>query len=363
MGDRIFNFSPGPAVIPEEVLREAREALLDFAGTGIGIAEHSHRGRAFDRVIAEAEEDCKRLAGIPEGYRILFLQGGASTQFFMLPANYLADGATADYLETGAWSERAIEEAGRYGHVHVACSSRDASFSYIPEPSATRYSSHPTYVHFTSNNTIFGTQFATEPSPPGGAWLACDASSDIFSRPLDVSRYGLVYGGTQKNLGAAGLTLVIVREDLLGKGVRELPTMLRYATHAKDDSRYNTPPTFLVYLTGRVFKWLLAQGGLAAIGARNREKAAVLYAAIDSSGGFYRGTARADSRSQMNVTFRLADEKLESELISEAAKNGLDGLKGHRSVGGLRASIYNAFPRAGCDALADLLRDFAKRKA
>jgi phosphoserine aminotransferase len=362
MGDRIYNFSPGPAVLPQEVLQEAREALWNFAGTGIGIAEHSHRGKAFDRVIAEAEDDCKKLAGTPDGYRILFLQGGASTQFFMLPANFLAEGATADYLETGAWSEKAIEEARRYGRVHVACSSCDANFSYIPAREATRYSERPAYVHFTSNNTIFGTQFATEPAPPAGAWLACDASSDIFSRPLDVSRYGLVYGGTQKNLGAAGLTLVIVREDLLGKGVRELPTMLRYATHAKDDSRYNTPPTFLVYLTGRVFKWLLAQGGLEAMGARNREKARVLYDAIDASGGFYRGTARPDSRSQMNVTFRLGDEKLEVELIAEATKRGLDGLKGHRSVGGLRASIYNAFPKAGCVALAELMRDFARRK-
>jgi phosphoserine aminotransferase len=362
MGHRIYNFSPGPAVLPEEVLLEAREALLDFAGTGIGIAEHSHRGKTFDRVIAEAEDDCKKLAGVPEGYRILFLQGGASTQFFMLPANYLADGATADYLETGAWSEKAIEEARRYGRVHVACSSRDANFSYVPSARETRYSERPAYVHFTSNNTIFGTQFASEPTPPAGAWLACDASSDLFSRPLDVARYGLVYGGTQKNLGAAGTTLVIVREDLLGKSVRELPTMLRYATHAKDDSRYNTPPTFLIYLSGRVFRWLLGQGGLEAIAVRNREKAKVLYDAIDGSGGFYRGTARPDSRSLMNVTFRLPDEKLEAEIIAEATKNGLDGLKGHRSVGGLRASIYNAFPKAGCEALASLMRDFARRR-
>jgi phosphoserine aminotransferase len=361
MGDRIFNFSAGPAVLPEPVLAEAREAIWNLDRSGIGVLEHSHRGKVIDRVFDETEADCRKLAAIPDDYALLYVQGGASSQFFMLPANYLADGATADYLETGAWSEKAIEEARRYGKVHVACSSRDANFSYIPAARDTRYSERPAYVHFTSNNTIFGTQFAEEPTPPAGAWLACDASSDLFSRPFDARRYGLIYAGAQKNFGPAGLTLLILRRDLLDESVRDLPTMLRYKTHAKDGSRYNTPPVFAVYVMGRVMKWLLAQGGLEAMAARNREKAAVLYDAIDASGGFYRGTARRDGRSLMNVTFRLPDEKLEAKVIEEAERAGLSGLKGHRSVGGLRASIYNAFPKAGCVALAELLREFQRR--
>jgi phosphoserine aminotransferase len=360
MSQRIFNFSPGPAVLPEEVLREAQEALWDVAGSGIGILEHSHRGPVFDGLMAEAEADCRALAGIGDDRAILFLQGGASTQFFMLPANLLAEGATADYLVTGSWSEKAAAEAGRYGRVHVAASSADRNHSYIPAPEATRFSEAPAYVHFTSNNTIFGTQWPSEPAAPEGVWLACDASSDVFSRPLDVARYGVLYAGAQKNIGPAGVTLVVIRRDLLERTARELPPMLRYATHAKDDSRYNTPPTFGIYLVGRMCKWIARQGGLPELGRRNAEKAAILYDTLQAN-DFYTPHAEAGSRSLMNVTFRAPSAELDARFVAEAAAQGLHGLKGHRSVGGMRASIYNAFPRAGCEALAQFMKDFAAK--
>ena len=357
MSERIFNFSAGPAILPEPVLKEAQGDLWNIDGSGIGILEHSHRGKVFDKVIAEAEADCRALAGIPDSHRVLFLQGGASTQFFMVPANLLPDGRTADYINTGSWSKKAIAEAKRYGGVHVASSSDGSNFSYIPGASETSCSDDPVYVHFTSNNTIFGTQFREEPSVPDGAFLVCDTSSDMYSRPIDVSGYGLIYAGAQKNLGPSGVTLVIVREDLLEKPARDLPTMLRYSTHAENDSRYNTPPAFGIYLMGRVFKWLLANGGLGAMAEHNEAKAKVIYDVLDSS-SFYTGTAREDSRSLMNVTFRAPSEDLEKAFIAEAGKHGMDGLKGHRSVGGMRASIYNAFPREGCETLAQFMRDF-----
>jgi phosphoserine aminotransferase len=359
MSERAFNFSAGPAVLPEPVLREAQRDLWDIDGSGVGIAEHSHRGKVFLRVIEEAEADCRTLAGIPDRYKLLFLQGGASTQFFMLPANCLPENGTADYLDTGSWSSKAIKEAAFYGNTHVAASTKAASYAHIPGPAETRHSEHPTYVHFTSNNTIFGTEWKTEPEIPEGAFLACDASSDLFSRPIDVERYGIVYAGAQKNLGPAGVVLALVREDLL-EPVRALPTMLRYATFAESDSMHNTPPTFAIYVMGRVFKWLLAQGGLTEIAKRNEEKAGLLYAAIDA-GDFYRGPARADSRSLMNVTFTTPSAELDAKFVEEATTQGLAGLKGHRSVGGMRASIYNAFPRAGCEALARFMTDFAAK--
>jgi len=360
MSDRIFNFAPGPAVLPEEVLEEARVDIWNIDRSGIGILEHSHRGAVVDRLFSEAAADCRELAGIPDSYVVLFLQGGASTQFFMLPAYFLAEEGTADYLNTGSWSQKAIAEAKLYGKVHVACSSEDANFSYIPRPEEIRYSENPAYVHYTSNNTIFGTEFQAAPTPPKGAWLACDASSDIFSRPIDVSPHGLIYAGAQKNLGPAGTTLVILRRDLLDRCVRELPSMLRYDLHAKNDSRYNTPTVFGVYVMSRVFKWLRARGGLEAMAKQNAAKADLLYGMLDSS-GFYRGTARADSRSLMNVVFRAPSEELEKKFVAEAEKHGLVGLKGHRSVGGMRASIYNAFPLAGCEALVQFMRDFEAR--
>lgn len=360
MEKRIYNFSPGPAVLPEEVLREAREALWNLEGSGIGVLEHSHRGAVIDEVFARTEADCRELLGVPREYRVLFLQGGASTQFYMLPANFLAPDATADYWNTGSWSKKAIAEAKLYGEVHVAASSEDDEFAHVPAPDAGRYSDAPAYVHFTSNNTIFGTQFPREPELPEGAWLACDASSDLFSRPIDVSRYGVLYAGAQKNFGTAGVTLVVVREDLLEREVRKLPTMLRYGAHAQQGSRYNTPPVFGVYVTGLVLRWIRGAGGVAAMDRQNREKAKLLYDAIDAS-DFYRGTARPDSRSLMNVTFLTPDPELDAAFVAEAGKRELSGLKGHRSVGGVRASLYNAFPRAGCRALVEFMREFEAR--
>jgi phosphoserine aminotransferase len=359
---RIYNFSAGPAVLPEEVLERAREALLDFEGTGIGILEHSHRGRAFSGVIERAEALCRKLAGISDEYAVLFLQGGASLQFSMLPMNLLPAGGTADYVNTGSWSKKAIKEAKRHGAVHVAGSSEEQNFSHIPEPGALRWSDSPAYAHFTSNNTIFGTQWRAEPEVPAGVPLCCDASSDIFSRPLDVSRYGVVYAGAQKNLGPSGLTLVVIRKDLAERAPDSLPTMLQYRTHIESGSLYNTPPTFGIFVLSEVLAWIDRGGGLAAMEERNRAKAALLYDHLDRS-DFFRTTAREDSRSLMNVCFRAPTEELEKKFIALAEESGLSGLKGHRSVGGMRASIYNAFPAAGVERLVELMREFERARA
>ena len=362
MSERSFNFSAGPAVMPVSVLEEAQEALLDFAGTGIGIAEHSHRGGPFERVMKEVEADCRALAEIPDDYALLFLQGGASTQFFQVPANLLPADGTADYILTGSWSEKALKEAKLYGKTHVAATTAEGNYRRIPRADELRYSAAPVYAHFTSNNTIFGTQWPSEPpAPPANAFLACDASSDIFSRPLDVKRYGLIYAGAQKNLGPAGVTLVILRSDLVERRVRELPTMLRYDTHAKEGSLYNTPPTLSIYLMGLVLKWIRQQGGLGAMERMNRRKAEVIYAALEAAGGFYECHAGEGSRSLMNITFRTPSKELDAQFVKESEKERMSGLKGHRSVGGMRASVYNAFPLSGCEALASFLRDFAKR--
>jgi len=362
VSERSFNFSAGPAVMPVSVLEEAQEALLDFAGTGIGIAEHSHRGGPFERVMKEVEADCRALAEIPDDYALLFLQGGASTQFFQVPANLLPADGTADYILTGSWSEKALKEAKLYGKTHVAATTAEGNYRRIPRADELRYSAAPVYAHFTSNNTIFGTQWPSEPpAPPANAFLACDASSDIFSRPLDVKRYGLIYAGAQKNLGPAGVTLVILRSDLVERRVRELPTMLRYDTHAKEGSLYNTPPTLSIYLMGLVLKWIRQQGGLGAMERMNRRKAEVIYAALEAAGGFYECHAGEGSRSLMNITFRTPSKELDAQFVKESEKERMSGLKGHRSVGGMRASVYNAFPLSGCEALASFLRDFAKR--
>lgn len=355
MVKRIYNFSPGPGVLPVEVLEEARENLLSLGNTGIGILEHSHRGKAILAVYEEAVALCRELASISSDYEILFLQGGASTQFFTVPMNYLTPDTTADYIVTGSWSQKAVAEAKRFGNVHIAATSEDRNFSYIPQKFA--YSAKPEYVHFTSNNTIFGTEFASEPEIPSGSFLVCDASSDIFSRPIDVSRYGLIYAGAQKNLGPSGVTLVIIRKDLIERGSKNLPTMVQYRTHAENESMYNTPSTFGIYVMGLVFKWIKKQGGLAAMAKHNEEKAAKLYTYLDSSKRF-KPTAEAGSRSLMNVTFVTGDEKLDAKFISTATAAGLDGLKGHRSVGGMRASLYNAFPPEGVDALVACMKEF-----
>jgi phosphoserine aminotransferase len=360
MTKRIVNFSAGPAALPVSVLEEARDALLSLGNTGIGILEHSHRGKAFLAVYHETVALFREVGGIPDDYEVLFLQGGASTQFFMVPMNFLSREQTADYLVTGAWSEKAVAEAGRFGTAHVACSSKDRNYCYIPN--TCQYSPSPAYVHFTSNNTIFGTEFAHEPSIPAGSLLFCDASSDIFSRPIDVKRYALIYAGAQKNLGPSGVTLVILRKDLIERAPQDLPTMLQYRTHADNESMYNTCPTFGIYVMGLVVKWIKDQGGLRALEARNRAKADKLYAALDSS-RIFKATADRDSRSMMNVTFVASSEDLNNQFLKFAEAQGLDGLKGHRSVGGMRASLYNAFPPEGVDALVDALKRFEAQHA
>lgn len=355
MTRRIFNFSAGPAVLPEPVIQEAQEALWSLGDTGIGIMEHSHRGSAFSAVLAQTEDACRKLAGIPDNYRVLFLQGGASTQFFMAPMNFLRRGDTADYLVTGAWSEKALAQAARFGGTHTAASSADRNYCYIPADFD--YSPRPRYVHMTSNNTLFGTQWRQEPAVPGDSWLICDASSDIFSRPIDVRRYAMIYAGAQKNLGPAGVTLVIIRDDLVKDGALDIPDMLQYRIHAENDSCYNTPSTFGIYVMGRVFDWIDRQGGLGEMAERNRTKARVLYDFLDES-VLFKPTADKDSRSLMNVTFVTGQAELDAKFIAAATAAGFDGLKGHRSVGGMRASIYNAFPRAGVERLVDFMRDF-----
>ncbi|MCH8830811.1 MAG: 3-phosphoserine/phosphohydroxythreonine transaminase [Planctomycetes bacterium] len=295
------------------------------------------------------------LAGIPDDYHILFLQGGASTQFFMVPMNFLQSAQTADYLVTGSWAKKAVVEAKRFGNVFIACSSEAENFCEIPDERVA--SDSPVYTHFTSNNTISGTQFLSEPDTPNGGFLVCDASSDIFSRPIDVTKYGIIYAGAQKNLGPSGVTLVIIRKDLVERGAAELPTMLEYRTHAETDSMFNTPPTFGIYVMGLVFQWIIDQGGLQAMENRNREKAETLYRFLDESDRF-NATAKPNSRSMMNVTFASGDNEFDAKFIAAAKKAGFDGLKGHRSVGGMRASIYNAFPPEGVDRLVEFLRQF-----
>jgi phosphoserine aminotransferase len=326
----------------------------------MSVLEISHRSKPFDDILARAEADLRQLAGIPSNYRVLFLQGGASLQFAMVPMNLLSPEETADYIVTGVWAAKAAEEAMKVGKVHVAATTRAEQFTRIPRDEEIVLTSGAAYVHMTSNNTIYGTEWKTLPSV-GELPLISDTSSDMFSRPIEVARHALIYAGAQKNMGPAGVTVVIVREDLLARSRASLPSMLSYAVHAEHGSRYNTPPVFAVYLLGLVMRWLLAQGGLAAVAVVNERKAAQLYAEIDRT-GFYRGTAQKESRSLMNVTFRLSSEALEKEFVKEAEQEGLDGLKGHRSVGGIRASIYNAFPEAGVAALTAFMREFERRR-
>ena len=362
MSERLLNFSAGPAILPEPVLEKARADIWTFEDSGIGILEHSHRGASFSKVIEDAETNCRELAGIGDEYEVLFLQGGASTQFFMAPMNWLAPDKTADYINTGTWSKKAIKEAKLFGSVNVAASSEDEGFSYIPKAAQMQWSDGASYAHYTSNNTIAGTQFANIPEVKGATPLLCDASSDIFSRPLDINKFGMLYAGAQKNLGPSGLALVIIRKDLVEAGSDKLTSMLQYRTHAKAKSCFNTPPAFGIYIMGEVFKWIQSQGGLSAMAEINTAKSKLLYNFIDES-KMFRGTARPDSRSQMNVTFRASSEELEAQFITEATASGLPGLKGHRSVGGMRASIYNAFPAAGVQALVDFMKKFESKNA
>jgi phosphoserine aminotransferase len=359
---RVFNFAAGPAVLPLPVLEEIQRDLVALPGIGMSVLEISHRSKAFESVMAQAEADIRTLGNVPANYKVLFLQGGASTQFSMVPMNLLDAGATADYIDSGSWAEKAIKEAKKVGTVNVAASTKGENYARLPRQSELRLTPGAAYVHVTSNNTIEGTEYKALPDT-GNVPLVNDTSSDMFSRPIDVARHGLIYAGAQKNMGPAGLTIVIVRDDLLQRSVAKkatLPTMLNYAVHAENTSLYNTPPAFAVYATGLVMKWLLQQGGLTAMAAVNERKAGKLYAEIDRT-GFYRGTANKDDRSLMNVTFRLASEELEKQFIKDSTAAGLDGLKGHRAVGGMRASIYNAFPEEGVDALVSFMRDFEQK--
>ncbi len=356
---RVFNFAAGPAVLPLSVLEEMQRDLVALPGVGMSILEISHRSKTFESILERAEADMRTVGQIPANYKVLFLQGGASLQFSMVPMNLLTPGSTADYIDTGSWAEKAIKEAKKVGTVNTAASTAADKYARIPSDSEIKLTPGAAYVHMTSNNTIEGTEWKALPKV-GDAPLVSDTSSDMFSKPIEVARHGLIYAGAQKNMGPAGLTIVIIRDDLLARSQKSLPTMLNYAVHAENKSLYNTPPAFAVYALGLVMKWLIGQGGLPAIAKVNERKAAKLYGEIDRS-GFYRGTAHKDSRSLMNVTFRLATEELESKFVKEATAAGLDGLKGHRSVGGMRASIYNAFPEEGIDVLVSFMREFERR--
>jgi phosphoserine aminotransferase len=356
---RVYNFNPGPGVLPLEVLQEAQAELLDFKGTGMSVMEISHRSKEFEGVIQTAEADLRELLGIPSNYKVMFLQGGATLQFTMLPMNLRPAGASADYIVTGSWSKTAIKEAKKIGTARAAASTEADGFNGFPasldlDPKAA-------YLHFTSNETIHGVEYFSEPTPPAGVPLVCDTSSDFISRPIDVSKYAMLYAGAQKNAGPSGVTVVIIRDDMLERVPENLPVMLDYKTLAASGSLHNTPPSFAIYMVGLVFKWAKKQGGLAAVEKTNRVKAGLVYNAIDESGGFYRGHAKPEARSLMNVPFRLPSEELEDTFAKEAKKADLIGLKGHRSVGGMRASIYNAMTVEGTQALVQFMKEFQKK--
>jgi len=355
---RVYNFGAGPAVLPESVLEQAKHDLLSLPKVGMSVLEISHRSVAFNHILEQAEADLRMLAGVSESYHVLFLQGGASLQFAMVPMNLLSQGSVADYVLTGVWAKKAAAEAAHFGEVNICATTENEGFIRVPTADELRPTRGAKYLHLTSNNTIFGTQWPEIPAV-GSAPLVVDASSDLLCRPIDVSRFGLVYAGAQKNIGPAGLTLVMVHKDLVKHCSKSLPMMLRYSVAAEHGSRYNTPPVFSIYVCGLVLKWLREIGGLAEMEARNRRKATLLYNAIDRT-EFYRGTAQTESRSLMNVTFRLPTEELEHRFIDQATVEGLSGLGGHRSVGGLRASIYNAFPEAGVAALVEFMAEFER---
>jgi len=343
--------------LPLEVLERAQAEFVDYRNTGMSIMEMSHRGAVYEAVHNEAQERLLSLLGNPAGYKVLFIQGGASTQFAMIPMNFLGQGQTANYVMTGSWADKALKEAKLIGETHVAASSEESKYMSLPKLADIQLSDNAAYLHLTSNETIEGTQFKDFPDT-GAVPLICDMSSDILSRPFDLNRFGMVYAGAQKNLGPSGVAVVIVREDLITDSPKHLPTMLRYNTYLKNNSLYNTPPSFGIYMINEVLKWIEEKGGLAGVQDMNRKKAALIYDAIDNSGGFYRGCVNPESRSDMNITFRLETEELEKEFVKASEKEGFVGLKGHRSVGGLRASVYNAVPYESCKALVDFMEHF-----
>lgn len=360
MPARVFNFSPGPATLPLEVLQQAAKDIVNFNDSGIGLIEMSHRSKDFIAVTDETERLLRELMSIPTNYKVLFLQGGASTQFAMVPMNLLGPDKTATYLNTGTWSKNAIKEAKLIGKVDVAFDSEGTKFDRLPDNLDYSSANDKEYLYFVSNNTIFGTQFHEFPKTK--ATLVCDMSSDILSRPVDVSSFGIIFAGAQKNMGTAGCTVVIIRDDLLDKAPATLPTMFKYKTHADKGSMFNTPPCFGIYTVGLVLKWLKAQGGVPAITEINNKKAALVYQAIDAT-DFYRGHAQKPFRSKMNITFNLPTPELEVKFVKEALAKDLNGLKGHRSVGGIRASIYNAFPLEGVERLVEFMSEFAKQNS
>lgn len=356
---RVYNFNPGPGTLPLEALQTAQAELLDFKGTGMSVMEISHRSKEFESVIQTAEADLRELLAIPANYKVMFLQGGAHLQFAMVPMNLRAAGASADYIVTGTWSKTAVKEAQKLGTTHVAANTEADGYKGLPasldlDPKAA-------YLHFTSNETIHGVEFMSEPTPPAGVPLVCDASSDFISRPIDVSKYALIYAGAQKNAGPSGVTIVIERDDMIERTPANLPVMLDYKIMATSGSLHNTPPCFAIYMVGLVLKWAKKQGGLAAIEKMNRQKAEAIYGAIDASGGFYRGHAQSAARSIMNIPFRLPSEELEDTFAKETKGAGLIGLKGHRSVGGMRASIYNAMSVEGAQSLVSFMKEFQKK--
>ncbi len=358
MDNRIYNFSAGPATMPVEVLKIAQEEMLSYQGSGMSVMEMSHRSKTFDNIIKAAEQDVRTLLNIGDDYAVMFLQGGATLQFSMVPLNLMHD--KADYIVTGSWSKKAVKEAKRVGTANVAGTTAEENFARLPKQEELKLDGEASYVHYTSNNTIFGTQYKTEPEV-GNVPLVCDASSDILYKPIDVTKYGLIYAGAQKNLGPSGCTLLIMRKDLLERSSDDLHTYLNYKVHSEGNSLYNTPPTYAIYLMGLVFKHLLNLGGLEKMYEINKTKAGMLYDYIDSTDGYYKGTVtNKEDRSLMNVTFTTPNEDLDKKLIAEAGEKGFSGLKGHRSVGGLRASIYNAFPAQGVADLVEFMKEFKK---
>lgn len=357
--ERVYNFSPGPAVLPEEVLTQARDELLNWHGSGVSVMEMSHRGKEFMGIAAQAEADLRELLAIPQNYKVLFLQGGATSQFAAIPMNLLRGKKSADYVNTGEWAKKAIKEAKKYCTPNVIASSEDKNFSYAPAQSEWKLDPNAAYVHYTSNETIGGIEFQWTPNT-GDVPLIADMSSHILSRPIDVSKYGLIYAGAQKNLGPSGLTVVIVRDDLVGHATPDTPSVFDYKIQVENESMYNTPPTYTIYMAGLVFQWIKRKGGLAKMEQINIEKAKLLYDYLDQS-QFFKSPVRKEDRSRMNVPFTLKNESFDEEFLKQAKAKGLVQLKGHRSVGGMRASIYNAMPIEGVKTLVEFMKEFEKR--
>jgi len=360
MTKRVHNFNPGPAVLPVEVLQQAQAEMLDYKNTGMSVMEISHRSKEFEAIVNDAQADLRELMGIPVNYKILFLQGGASLHFAMVPMNFRPAGASADYIVTGTWSKKAFKESQKLGTVKAAANLEGENFNRLPTQSELKLDPKAAFLHFTSNETIHGVEYTKEPVPPAGVPLICDASSDFISHPVDVSRYAMMYAGAQKNAGPAGVVIAIIRDDLLEKVPANLPNLLDYKALAEENSLLNTPPCWSIYIVGLVLKWAKTIGGLDGIARRNQTKAGLVYKAIDESGGFYKGHAKSD-RSMMNITFRLPNEQLEEQFVGEAKKHDMIGLKGHRSVGGLRASLYNALPVEAVQVLVKFMIDFQQK--